>query len=112
MALSNLSDQAKSERSMHNQHMLHADFDQAPFTIAWEVTRACAYACVHCRADAQHHRDPRELSTEEARGLIDRFAAHVDAVRIVFEMRQGRHAQRLGLWPRAFLQFHVLTQID
>ncbi|HIE24362.1 MAG TPA: TIGR04053 family radical SAM/SPASM domain-containing protein [Anaerolineales bacterium] len=48
-----------------------ADFDQSPFTIAWEVTRACAYACVHCRADAQHHRDPNELSTNEAKKLID-----------------------------------------
>ncbi|KAA0273016.1 MAG: TIGR04053 family radical SAM/SPASM domain-containing protein [Chloroflexi bacterium] len=55
--------------------MTHVDFDQAPFTIAWEVTRACAYACVHCRADAQHHRDPRELSTDEAKALIERLAA-------------------------------------
>lgn len=54
--------------------MAHADFDQAPFTIAWEVTRACAYACVHCRANAQHQRDPRELSTLEAFALIDRLA--------------------------------------
>ncbi|MBI5934401.1 MAG: TIGR04053 family radical SAM/SPASM domain-containing protein [Chloroflexi bacterium] len=55
--------------------MVHADFDMAPFTIAWEVTRACAYACVHCRADAQHHRDPRELTTDEAKALIERLAA-------------------------------------
>ncbi|MFZ5821786.1 MAG: TIGR04053 family radical SAM/SPASM domain-containing protein [Chloroflexota bacterium] len=55
--------------------MVHADFDQAPFTIAWEVTRACAYACVHCRADAQRQRDLRELSTQEAFALIDRLAA-------------------------------------
>jgi radical SAM protein len=54
--------------------MVHADFDQAPFTIAWEVTRACAYACVHCRADAQPRRDPRELSTQEAKKLIERLA--------------------------------------
>ena len=40
--------------AMHNEHMVHADFNLAPFTIAWEVTRACAYACVHCRADAMH----------------------------------------------------------
>ncbi len=58
---------------MHNQHMQTADFGQAPFTIAWEVTRACAFACVHCRADAQHQRDPRELTTEEAFHLIDRI---------------------------------------
>jgi len=55
--------------------MIHADFDQAPFTIAWEVTRACAYACVHCRADAQPQRHPLELTTEEGFQLIDRLAA-------------------------------------
>jgi radical SAM protein len=54
--------------------MSRIDFDRAPFTIAWEVTRACAFSCVHCRADAQHRRDPRELSTEEGYVLIDRFA--------------------------------------
>lgn len=49
------------------------DFDRNPFTIAWEVTRACVFSCVHCRADAQHRRDPRELDTEEGFRLIDRF---------------------------------------
>ena len=66
-----LSKRAATERTQRDQRMVIADFDQAPFTIAWEVTRACAYACVHCRADAQHQRDPRELSTSEAKKLID-----------------------------------------
>jgi AdoMet-dependent heme synthase len=70
----NLTGRAAAERRQHNQRMVHADFDQAPFTIAWEVTRACAYACVHCRADAQHRRDPGELSTAEARMLIEQLA--------------------------------------
>jgi len=69
-----LSERAAAERQYQNNRMVHADFEQAPFTIAWEVTRACAYACVHCRADAQHRRDPRELSTQEAFALIDRLA--------------------------------------
>jgi AdoMet-dependent heme synthase len=47
------------------------DFAQAPFLVIWEVTRACALACVHCRADAIARRDPRELTTEEGRQLID-----------------------------------------
>jgi AdoMet-dependent heme synthase len=47
------------------------DFDQTPFTVAWEITRACALACIHCRAEAVPHRDPRELTTDEAFGLID-----------------------------------------
>ena len=69
-----LTPRAAQERFANNQRMIHADFDQAPFTIAWEVTRACAFACKHCRADAQHARDPNELTTEEAYQLIDRFA--------------------------------------
>ena len=68
-----LAPRAATERQLHDRHMLEADFDLAPFTIAWEVTRACAFACVHCRADAQHTRDPRELTTEEGHRLLDRF---------------------------------------
>jgi radical SAM protein len=47
------------------------DFSQAPFIAIWEVTRACALACLHCRADAIPRRDPRELTTEEGLRLID-----------------------------------------
>lgn len=50
------------------------DFARAPFLVIWEVTRACALACVHCRADSIPRRDPRELSTEEGFGLIDQVA--------------------------------------
>src|SRR5262245_53352352 len=49
----------------------HTDFHQAPFLVIWEVTRACALACDHCRADAIARRDPCELSTEEGLRLID-----------------------------------------
>lgn len=75
MTSPNLSQRAATERNANNERMVHADFEMAPFTIAWEITRACAYACVHCRADAQHKRDPRELSTSEAKTLIERLAA-------------------------------------
>lgn len=47
------------------------DFEQSPFLVIWEVTRACALACVHCRADAIGRRDPNELTTAEGRSLID-----------------------------------------
>jgi radical SAM protein len=53
-------------------------FDRAPFIVIWETTRACALACVHCRAEAIPRRDPRELTTEEARRLLDRVAAFGD----------------------------------
>jgi len=51
------------------------DFNRAPFLVIWETTRACALACVHCRADAIARRDPRELTTEEAFRLIDQVRA-------------------------------------
>lgn len=69
-----LSSHAHAERQYHDGRMLQADFTRAPFTIAWEVTRACAYACVHCRADAQHRPAPDELTRPEALALIDRLA--------------------------------------
>ncbi|MHB8140298.1 MAG: radical SAM protein [Vulcanimicrobiaceae bacterium] len=49
-------------------------YDDAPRIVIWELTRACALACRHCRAEAIPHRDPRELSTAEARALIDAVA--------------------------------------
>ena len=51
------------------------DFAEAPFLVIWEVTRACALACVHCRADAIHRRDPHELTTVEGFRLIDQVRA-------------------------------------
>jgi AdoMet-dependent heme synthase len=51
------------------------DFNHSPFLVIWEVTRACSLACVHCRADALHRRDPRELTTEEGFRLIDQVRA-------------------------------------
>jgi radical SAM protein len=51
------------------------DFDRSPFLVIWEVTRACALACVHCRADAIPRRDPRELTTDEGYHLIDAVRA-------------------------------------
>ncbi len=74
MTETRLTAHAAQERAYHDQRMVFADFNLAPFTIAWEVTRACAFACKHCRANAQHARDPRELSTAEGRRLIDRLA--------------------------------------
>jgi len=52
---------------------LTMDFNQSPFTVAWEITRACALACIHCRATAIPRRDPRELTTEEGFRLIDQI---------------------------------------
>lgn len=54
--------------------LFSVDFDERPFTIAWEITRACALACTHCRAEAQPRAHPDELDTDEALSLIDQIA--------------------------------------
>ncbi|MCZ6562757.1 MAG: TIGR04053 family radical SAM/SPASM domain-containing protein [Deltaproteobacteria bacterium] len=48
-------------------------YSQAPFLIYWELTRACDLACRHCRAEAIARRDPRELTTSEAKGLLEKL---------------------------------------
>ncbi len=40
----------------------------------WEITRACALACTHCRAEAQYHRSPQELDEAEAAQAVDQLA--------------------------------------
>jgi AdoMet-dependent heme synthase len=47
------------------------DFDRAPFLVIWETTQACDLACKHCRAEAQPDRHPNELTTAEAKRLLD-----------------------------------------
>jgi len=42
----------------------------APICLTWELTYACNLACIHCLSSSGH-RDPRELSTEACKGLID-----------------------------------------
>ncbi|MBL9145093.1 MAG: radical SAM protein [Verrucomicrobiaceae bacterium] len=50
------------------------DFNDRPFVVIWETTRACALACRHCRAEADPHAHPLQLSTEEGFALIDQIA--------------------------------------
>lgn len=42
----------------------------APICLTWELTYACNLACVHCLSSSGR-RDPRELSTDECRAVID-----------------------------------------
>ncbi|NEE01055.1 mycofactocin radical SAM maturase [Phytoactinopolyspora halotolerans] len=42
----------------------------APICLTWELTYACNLACVHCLS-ASGRRDPRELSTDECKAIID-----------------------------------------
>jgi radical SAM protein len=47
------------------------DFNEAPFLVIWETTQACDLACKHCRAEAQPLRHPDELTTDEAKKLLE-----------------------------------------
>jgi mycofactocin biosynthetic radical S-adenosylmethionine protein MftC len=42
----------------------------APICLTWELTYACNLACAHCLSSSGR-RDPRELTTAEAKGVID-----------------------------------------
>ena len=55
----------------------------APKVIAWESTRACNFACVHCRADAQKTADPGQLTTKEVTGLLEQIAGFCKPIFII-----------------------------
>ena len=42
--------------------------------VAWEVTRSCNLACVHCRASAVCEPYPGELDTEKCKQILDEIA--------------------------------------
>jgi mycofactocin biosynthetic radical S-adenosylmethionine protein MftC len=45
----------------------------APICLTWELTYACNLACIHCLSSSGR-RDPRELSTDECKAVIDELA--------------------------------------
>ena len=49
------------------------DHDRAPIVIFWEMTKACALECRHCRAQAQPQRHPLEFTTQEGFQLLDQM---------------------------------------
>lgn len=91
----------------HSGQMPRVDTDRDPVVVFWEMTRACALACVHCRAEAQPKRHLLELSTNEGLKLMDRLAAFDHAPIVVLSggdpfMRRDlfdiiEHAVGLGL---------------
>ncbi len=74
---------ARARRAANDRKLPRIDLNQSPFTVAWEITRACALACLHCRAEAQPKRDPRELTTEEALNVVDQIRAVGDPILVV-----------------------------
>lgn len=65
-----VSDSSILERPAGMPAVVDYDFNDRPFLVFWEITRSCALACSHCRAEAQSHRHPGELNHLEAVTLI------------------------------------------
>lgn len=61
----------KMFREIGGKIMFSRDYNKNPFIVIWELTRACQLHCLHCRAEAQHHRHPLELTFDEGKKLID-----------------------------------------
>lgn len=74
---------AAAERHGHDARMQRIDFNVAPFTVVWEVTRACYLRCLHCRAVAQRMRHPRELTTDEGKALLDSVKEFGDPILVL-----------------------------
>jgi len=51
--------------------------------VAWEVTRSCNLACIHCRAASKYGPYPDELTTEQCLHLLDEIAAFSNPVIIL-----------------------------
>ena len=60
------------------------DTSERPIAFIWEVTQACDLTCEHCRADAQPARHPDELTTAEAKALLDQVTGFGDRQLVVF----------------------------
>ncbi|MEU1295477.1 mycofactocin radical SAM maturase [Streptomyces sp. NPDC005840] len=68
---------AKTERSDRQPARLVDLFEHgldAPICLTWELTYACNLACTHCLSSSGR-RDPRELTTREAKAVIDELEA-------------------------------------
>jgi mycofactocin radical SAM maturase len=62
-----------AERALRLVDQFETGLD-APICLTWELTYACNLACVHCLSSSGR-RDPRELSTEACKRVIDELAA-------------------------------------
>lgn len=76
--------------------------------VAWESTRACRLACLHCRAEAQYEPHPDQLRKEEVLRVVDEIASFARPILIItggdpllrndiFEI--SKYAEQRGLRP-------------
>jgi 12,18-didecarboxysiroheme deacetylase len=62
----------RSDRSP--SHLLQFTHDKKPIVV-WNSTKACNLRCIHCYYTANVQPDPDELTTDEAKTMIDDLAA-------------------------------------
>jgi radical SAM protein len=73
------------------------DFGISPLMFYYEVTLACDLVCKHCRASAQEQPHPGELSTDQAKALLDQIASF--SRRPMLVMTGGDPLKRADLFP-------------
>ncbi len=69
---------------MHPAPYSPEDFNRNPLMFYYEVTQACDLVCKHCRASAQEHAAPGELTTEQSKALVDQAASFPRRPTVVF----------------------------
>lgn len=93
-------------RSAPRPALPEVDFRKSPFLVIWETTQACDLACQHCRAMAQPDRDRGELTTDEAKRMMDevrRFGQPLfvltggDPLKRPDVLQMVEHGSRIGL---------------
>jgi radical SAM protein len=67
----------------HGDYSTH-DFNISPLMFYYEVTLACDLVCKHCRASAQEKPAEGELSTDQAKALLDQIAGFPRRPMLVF----------------------------
>jgi radical SAM protein len=73
------------------------EFGTSPLMFYYEVTLACDLVCKHCRASAQEQPHPGELSTDQAKALLDQIASFPRRPMLV--MTGGDPLKRADLFP-------------
>lgn len=92
---------------MNHSTYTATDFARNPLMFYYEVTLACDLVCKHCRASAQEQAAPDELSTQQAKALLDDVARFPRTPTVCFTggdplkrrdlFEMIRHAAGLGL---------------
>lgn len=60
------------------------DTADRPLVATWELTRACGLECENCHTDAHESRHPDELTTDEAKQLLDQLREFGENLLVVF----------------------------